>query len=370
VAAVRSDPHSWDDLVAAVYEAAVDDEAWSHLAGSIGRAFDSDSVVIWGVDEGRPIRNPSITFPESYVVPYNAYYHSVDPWFSFSSGRPGLTVWLSDEIMPERDFRETEFYVDFSHQVGACHVALSSFYFAPKQLGCINIMRPHHASPFDEPDRRRLERLLLHLLRAFQIKSRFDVDGRAGVGFSALDALAFGTLVCDREARVLFANEAAEALARTCGAFKLGARHEMSLPHHEDDRKLKALVLDAALGGAGGGLRITTVDAADLLILVAPLPQRFAKDGARNDLALVAIRAADDHGRLTAATVGTMFRLTPAEADLAFALFSGLSLAEFMAEKLVSESTVRTHLTRVLHKTDCRNQRELVNLMGRLPQLR
>jgi DNA-binding CsgD family transcriptional regulator len=133
---------------------------------------------------------------------------------------------------------------------------------------------------------------------------------------------------------------------------------------------LRALILDAARGGPGGGLRLNAFDDTDLLILVAPLPQRLSKNGGTKGLALVAIRAADDRFRLTAATVGSMFGLTPAEADLAFALFSGLSLADFMAERRVTESTARTQLTRVLQKTNCRNQRELVSLIGRLPQLR
>lgn len=367
MAAVRSDPHSWDDLLAAVYEAAVDRALWRGIAGTIAAAFDSHHAVIWSVNEGGVATDPSTTLPDTDGTPYREYHHCLD---AFISSQLTPAAWLGGDVMPGRTPQEAEFYVDHARRIGGCHAAISCFFIEPNHLGCVNIMRAEDADPFDASEQRRLERLLPHLLRAFQIKSRLDLDGRSGIGFSALDALVFGTLVCDRDARVLFANEAAEMLAQTSGAFRLGGRHDVSLPAHEDDRRLGDLIRDAAQGGAGGGLRITAADRTDLLMLVAPLPQRFARNGARKGIALVAIRAADDQLRLTAATVGTMFRLTPAEADLAFALFSGRSLAEFMAGKLVSESTVRTQLTRVLHKTDCRNQRELVNLIGRLPQLR
>lgn len=371
MARARSDHQSWDKLMTAVYDAAVDDDAFSRLAGSVGSAFDSDIVAVWSVDHGRPADSPSITFPESYVALYREHYHHVDPWFAFSGRWPGLTTRLSDDILPERAFRETEFYVDFSRQVGACHAALSSFLIARDHLGCINVMRPQDASPFEEPERRALDRLLPHLQRALQIRYRLGGSNVSGIGCSALDALAFGALVCDREGHVLFANAAAEALANGGPVLKLGdCLHPISLRGREQTRRLAGLIADAADGGAGGGMRASAEDGPALFVLVMPLPRRFGDNGDTHGLVLVAIRAPADQSGATAAILGTMFGLTPAEAELAFALFSGRSLAEIMTEKSIAESTVRTQLTRVLHKVDCRNQRELVGLLGRLPQLR
>ncbi len=370
MAAARSD-QSRDKLIAAVYDAAVDDDAFSRLAGSIGRAFDSDSVVVWNVDHGRVASSPSITFSESYVAPYHEYYHRLDPWFAFSSRWPALTTRLSDDILPECAFRETEFYVDFSRQVGACHAALSSFFIARDHLGCINVMRPQDARAFDEPDRRALDRLLPHLQRALQIRYRLGGENVSGIGCSALDALAFGALVCDGEGHVLFANATAESLANSRTVLRLGdCLHGVSLRGREQTRRLAGLISDAASGGSGGGLRASAEDGPALFILVTPLPRRFGDNGDTHGLVLVALRAATDGPGAAASVLGTMFGLTPAETELTFALFSGRSLAEIMTDKSIAESTVRTQLTRVLHKTDCRNQRELANLLGRLPQLR
>ncbi|HET6159052.1 MAG TPA: hypothetical protein VFE34_11950 [Dongiaceae bacterium] len=322
--------------------------------------------MLWSVNEGGIATEPSTTLPDTEKALFRDYHHCLD---AFVSQQLIPDAWLCSDEMPDHAFHETEFYVDHGRRIGTYDAAISCFFIEHNHLGCINIMRPHDANPFDQLERSRLERLLPHLLRAFRIKSRLDMHGRSGIGFAALDALAFGMLVCDRDAHVIFANQAAEMLTQMSDAFRLRGRHEISLHGHKD-RKLRALILDAAQGGAGGGLRLTAIDDTDLLILVAPLPQRLATNEATKGLALVAICAADDQLRLTAATVGTMFGLTPAEADLAFALFSGLSLADFMAERRVTESTARTQLTHVLQKTDCRNQRELVSLIGRLPQLR
>lgn len=371
MAEAKSDGRPRRNLVAAIYDAAADHTLWTGIAGRFAAAFGSDQAVVWSVDKGRVAANPSSTFAESYHAPYRDYYHHLDPWFAFSRQRVCLKTWLGSDIISERAFQDSEFYIDYSRHFGACHAALSNFMVSPRRLGCINIMRARDASPFDGLERRRLDRLLPHLQRAFQIKARLDSERLTGVGFAALDALIFGTLVCDQEGRVLFANSAAETLAKSSGALKVGGHeHGVSLPVREENRQLRRLIFDAAQGGAGGGMRTSAGDGPVLLILVAPMPQRFTEDGAKRRLVLVAIRAADDWKRLSTATVGAIFGLTSAEADLALALFQDRSLADVMAEKSIAESTVRTQLTRVLHKADCRNQRELVNLIGRLPQLR
>jgi len=54
------------------------------------------------------------------------------------------------------------------------------------------------------------------------------------------------------------------------------------------------------------------------------------------------------------------FKLTPAEAALAKALKSGMSLSEAAEARGVSRNTARTHLARLLAKTGSRRQSELV----------
>jgi DNA-binding CsgD family transcriptional regulator len=67
--------------------------------------------------------------------------------------------------------------------------------------------------------------------------------------------------------------------------------------------------------------------------------------------------------RLDPGLIGTLYGLTPAEAALASALAGGTTLAEFAEARGCSEETARTHLKRVLDKTQTRRQAELVRVL-------
>jgi DNA-binding CsgD family transcriptional regulator len=61
--------------------------------------------------------------------------------------------------------------------------------------------------------------------------------------------------------------------------------------------------------------------------------------------------------------VQSLFDLTPAEARVARSLASGKTIATIATEGGVSPETVRTHVRRVLAKTGCERQAEIVALL-------
>jgi DNA-binding CsgD family transcriptional regulator len=108
-------------------------------------------------------------------------------------------------------------------------------------------------------------------------------------------------------------------------------------------------------------------DIYDAAVLVAPLAERIADEPGR---VLVTMRPVAADPTFDAVTLDRLFGLTPAEARLAVALAGGRSLAEYGAERKVTENTLRTQLAHVLRKTEASSQRDLVRPLSLLSPLR
>ena len=65
----------------------------------------------------------------------------------------------------------------------------------------------------------------------------------------------------------------------------------------------------------------------------------------------------------------SLFDLTPAESRLARGLAEGEPIDAIAKRARISRNTARSHLQRVLSKTGCRRQAELVSLLGGLSPL-
>jgi DNA-binding CsgD family transcriptional regulator len=92
------------------------------------------------------------------------------------------------------------------------------------------------------------------------------------------------------------------------------------------------------------------------------------KDAAEND-ACIFISVHDPHAqRVDTSTLQQLYGLTPMQADIAAALFSGLAVEQVTEHLLISENTVRSHLKGVFKKCDVRSQAELLRLLALGPR--
>lgn len=113
-------------------------------------------------------------------------------------------------------------------------------------------------------------------------------------------------------------------------------------------------------------LAIPRVNGASLQVVAHPLPPELAvQTGAE-----VLVLASDPEGRseFTDAVLGDLYRLTPAEAEVANGLLMGFSLDEIASLRGVSVGTVRGQLKSILGKTGAERQSELVRILMSVPQ--
>lgn len=352
-------------------EAALDATFWAPAMEGLLRLHDGTSGSLMALDPGAPAPEV-LTMPghtEDAVRLYAEHYHHVDLWAEFARQRPQTRGVLGESLVPEEVFERSEIWNDYSRlHVGAFRLLGAVLDLGAGRIGLLGLHRPKDAGAFDEDDRRQLDRVLPHVQRALQLRARLTAETtRLSLGTAALEALALGVVVTDREGAVLLANPAAEALARGGGALSLGTRgRPLAAAHPAETRRLLALVGETAAGGPGGALLLSRPPgAAAVAASVAPLP-RCLRDGIARGAALLVLRDLGGGPPDLAATLAGLFGLTPAEAGLACALLAGLRPDEVAAERGVKLTTVRSQLSQVLHKTGARRQSELATLLERV----
>jgi len=62
-----------------------------------------------------------------------------------------------------------------------------------------------------------------------------------------------------------------------------------------------------------------------------------------------------------------LYGLSPTQAEIALAIFSGKTARQIAAARGVAISTLRTHLAEIFLRTGVDDQRELVRLLGTIP---
>jgi DNA-binding CsgD family transcriptional regulator len=245
----------------------------------------------------------------------------------------------------------------------------------------IGLFRPEDAPSFAEADRRLIADLLPHFNRAMRLRQQLEAAGSARmIGQAALDALAVGVAVVDRNLRVVMINGMAEQLAASGEGICLGrlgpgsgSPTHLYATHDGERRMLARLVANAVGGGSGGGMRFTRpAHPLPIAALVMPLPARFASapggSSVAPGLALVLMRDLDVKAMPAAAWLGTLFGLTEAEAAVAIAAVNGTAAEAIASARGTSPLTVRKQIRSILEKSGTANLRELTRIFAIVPE--
>lgn len=355
------------DTIADLYEAAVDNDRWPDFCKLIGKAAGIEDIAVWLTEDGRITEFSIVDTWREWQQPYAEYFSKIDPWAASIKRAPPGRVMLGYEHMREDDLLKTEFYSDFARPGGMFRPMGMRLQLAPGTFATVGSDLPAARRHFEESDKPRFQKLMPYVRNALKLRLRVNRQA-ARIEAAALDVLAFGVILCDAVGRVSFANAAAEALARRGAGITLGGRTVRALLPSEA-RSLSALVKDAASGGPGGVVRLSGSATGPLVALVTPLARRL--DGDRGiGHAMLSLRPAWDGPSFSTAMIERLFGLSPAQAEIALALFNGRSPEEIALERGVKISTLRTHLAEIFLRTGAETQRDLMRLLGALPPLR
>lgn len=358
------------DFIAALFSMMADAEGFAGLSNLVSLAAGAKSGAVWVVDKGEIIDISMAEDGKETAGPYAAHFHKHDIWQANLRKAPHETVYLACDHTPEDVLTKTEFYADFLRPYGMFRPLGILVDLRPDTIATIGIERLHARTLFDDDDKPALGRLIPYVKSALQLRLRLRDEKQRNQAYrSSLDALSFGAIICNAQAGIIFANAAAEELAREGAGIVLGPRGKgLRAIVPAESKRLAHLIHDTANGGPGGVLRLTGQDSVPAFALVTPLPGRDGRGSLEH--ALVSVRSARDRPSFTTASLAALFQLSPAQAEIAIALYNGQSPDEIAAARNVRISTLRTHLAEIFARTGTENQRDFVRLLGMLPQLR
>jgi len=331
-----------DELAAlrgALLDAAVGDASWDDvLTRAVCGA--ATSLVVREPRQGLVVEYLAGTLTPEALEAYEARfaYSGLDVLAAEAMRQPLGHLWVLDEIFPRPALERTTIFNEWMRPF-----AIEGMLGATSQLGDGLILgwpiQLNASRQRELTDRHAmLQAMVSDLARAVELSRRLDEGARArAVASAMLDHLDDAALALDARGRVRLRNAAAQAL------FDVGALVER--------------------GGVLAGWRTLAIGR----------PVRF---GARGTLTALAFEPPPRLARWAIASLvfvsrrrppparehlSTRFGLTPAEADLAYALGAGQDLDTISSLRNVEKSTTRTQLRSVMRKLGVRRQAEVVS---------
>lgn len=300
---------------------------------------------------------------------YEAYYSRINVWRQHGAHHyvPGRVV-VDEQFYPRSLLRRTEFYNDCLRLNDITRCLAGVVTRRGDEVLMLTAMRSEREEAFGDADRSVIQFLLPHVIRAQLTQERMD---RLSAGDAALNTLTLGVALLASDRRVMFANREAETILRAADGLRL-RDDRLAAASAAADAALQrliryALMPDTSMDCPPDVLVPRTPDRLPLHVTAAPLrttPAAFTGMGTPAAVVIVT----DPQRRLAAAprTLQQTYKLTRREASLATTLAEGWSLAE-AAERLdIRYETARTHLRRILSKTETSRQAQLVLLVDRL----
>ena len=209
---------------------------------------------------------------------------------------------------------------------------------------------------FSERDKTFIYALTPHVMRASGLRARMQsLTLQASLGLAALDSLSQGIVLLDAQARIHYANTAAERLTQAPSALGT-AQGRLLCRSPALQARMQQLLAQACASPA-----------TRLVVTVLPLKASHAlSNNWQKPLALVVLVVPGAISALDHRVVCDMLGLSPSEARLLLLLVAGKSVKDFAAVEGCSWHTARSHLKNLMRKTGCHRQLELVQLLQAL----
>ncbi|MCB1844196.1 MAG: hypothetical protein KDI09_14645 [Halioglobus sp.] len=366
-------------LLNLLYESAVEDSAFSEFIKTLAVASNSHFAGLEIVDRQAANRcqwqeNAAFGLPLDIVTELNATFLAHNPFVNLvaDTATEGSTF-VDSDVISRRHLKATLYYNEFMRHYDFEHVS-GMYVLHNSDVSVIaSTSKGRLAGPFTTEEKTLFSLIIPHMQTFLGIKQRIgQLSIDRDIGWELLNQLNYGAVVIDRQAKIVRANPAAEAITRA-----------------EDGLSIVRGRLHAANSGARQALRTAINRAIAAYTAVhtfssrenVPIPRRSGKRPYQVEImplrhpqqlyvaampaALVFIHDAHRGHRLEVNSVMQMYGLTETEAQVATQLAAGKSPEEIASAQAHSLATTRTLIKRVLFKTDTHRQSELVSLLLR-----
>lgn len=362
------------DLVAAIYDTALDAKLWPDLLNRIGDALGSPLVMFGFFDAATRLSEIHAPRIEPDVARSCAE-RTDNPLPRLSAAeQPGAVFSISD-FLAHDDFKRTNFYREWWEPHGWSLEPLTTNLMVDGDAAAIlSISKAQDQPAFSSDDRRLFGTLAKHLVRAVELQRRLypltlaSANALNGPGRSPQ-----GLMLVDAQARLVFANGTAQALLDLGDG--LGLEGATVIAREADSSEiLRSLI--AACGAEPGAASFSGGEVAlrrgagrlPLELLIMPIkPEKgivylpWARS--RRPTAVVIVSDPESEMQAGVARLRERFAFTPAEAAFALEIIKGDG-RQAAADRLgITVGTARSHLSRIFDKTGSKRQAELVRLL-------
>ena len=351
-------------VIARIQDAALDPARWAHAIAAIAERCNGHSGIIYEYDrvQGKATLLGAPGIDLSLIRVYEQHYYTLDPWIRHALGAQAGRVQRTHEIIPDREFRRSEFYQDQSRHAGIFYSMGAVIERTVDRMAVVGVQCGYRSGPFTSEAADLVGHLMPHLRQAYLTQRTIRaVTQMCATLTETLHLVPSPVLIVDGEGKLEFANRAAEALLSAGD----GLRHHRGVvtPASREQAKLFAETLAGlargrdSVGPPSHDIAIQRPNAGrPLLLRFAVLPRSEGGDGPRIAIYIdLAAGVAQGIERLQQA-----LGLTKAETRLLSGLVAGESLNALAEQHRVSINTLRVQLNRLFHKTGTHRQAELV----------
>lgn len=329
-------------IIGEIYDAAGDVDRWAICLQSIRDLFGATAAHL--IHHDHRSHNGGISaaagLDPAAVHAYVTHYHAVDPWalnVKLDVIAVGSVV-LGQSLIAHGDMLKTEYYDGLGKPHDLTR-AMTSFLERPSSTVSANlsINRSDRAQEFTVHDVRLMRLLVPHLQRALALHRRFGrIDAHRSAAVSVIDRLSYGVILVDVRLQPVLVNTMADQILREQDGLVLD-RDALRASNAAQATALRQLIASAA--AVTRGISVSMPDGAmtigrrsprePLHVLVTPVSTRNEYAGGEG-LAVAAIFVTDPTRtrRPNESVLQTLYGFTPAEARVAAALASGLTVQQ------------------------------------------
>jgi DNA-binding CsgD family transcriptional regulator len=354
-----------DDVIEALYEAAVFPGRWPHVLDLIARHVRAAGGGLYAPGSaGRAARwtaTPRLSDLTAEAV--STGWAQRSSRVRASLNHQAKRGFITDLDLFDEDTLDIDpLYTEFLRPRGFGWIAMSWVFIQQSESIIINFERQFEEGPFGRYDIGLLDALAGHIARASLLTLRAGQQALESP-LQTLDALDFAAATISLDGRLRRANG---AFRRLIGSALTEGRDRLHLSSLEGDRlfaeKLQALAFANARNAATFPAPATR-HAPPCIIHLMPLIGD-ARDLFGGNVALMVATPVQPQGRLPSELLQQLFSLSPAEARVAQMISAGHDVGAAAAGLGVSRETVRTQLRAVLAKTHTSRQAELTALLS------
>jgi DNA-binding CsgD family transcriptional regulator/PAS domain-containing protein len=361
------------DTIEAIHAAGLDAELWLRaLTNSMGGI----AATLERFDRRTLEMKEFLSFgiPPAHELVYLTDLFACNPRLPFVRAQePGKPLY-DYMVLDERAMNRDPFYSQFLAPVGYRYFMGANLRPTAQEHALVSIQFGSRQGHVDQSQIDRFQRVLPHVEQAIDVARRLrGADGMRRSLEHGLDWLADGVMLLRADGTVLHANTAMQAIARADDGVRLRRGHVEFASTEVQQRFAKALGTQQWLRDKTSQLAITDFPAPrpsgnpSYLVSIRPLPAR-RHDSAMESAADIIVFVRDPLTDTTAAlqVLRDAFGLTEAEAKLARAVQSGVSMSDYARVHAVSIATVYTHMRSIKEKTGCSRQAELIRKLNGL----